>query len=488
MEVKVPDIGDFDAVPVIEVLVGPGDEVQEETPLVVLESDKATMEVPSPAAGKVADITVKVGDKVSEGSVLLTLETSSDGAAPSEPAAPEEPATPAAPSQPAPDADVSVQVAVLGGGPGGYTAAFRAADLGLSVALIDRGEQLGGVCLNVGCIPSKALLHVAKVLTEAHELGEAGISFGEPTIDVDKVREWKNGVVGKLTGGLEGLAKQRKVQVVRGSGTFTGPNTIAVGDTVVGFEHCIIASGSEAASLPFLPDDPRIVDSTGALEVEGIPERLLVIGGGIIGLEMATVYDALGSKVTVVELLDQLIPGVDKDLIKVLEKRVKARYEAIHLSTGVESVEATDDGLVVKFGDGTETFDRILVAVGRKPNGGVIGADAAGVSVDERGYIAVRPADAHQRGAHLLDRRRPRRADAGPQGHARGLAGGRGDRGRGRLVGRALDPVGGLHRPRGRVDRPDRDPGEGRGAGGRDRDVPVGRLRPRAVDGPRATG
>ena len=277
---------------------------------------------------------------------------------------------------------------MLGGGPGGYTAAFRAADLGLSVALIDRGEQLGGVCLNVGCIPSKALLHVAKVLTEAHELGEAGISFGEPSIDVDKVREWKNGVVGKLTGGLEGLAKQRKVQVVRGSGTFTGPNTIEVGDTVVGFEHCIIAAGSEAASLPFLPDDPRIVDSTGALEVEGIPERLLVIGGGIIGLEMATVYDALGSKVTVVELLDQLIPGVDKDLIKVLEKRVKGRYEAIHLSTGVESVEATDDGLVVKFGDSTETFDRSSSRWGASPTARVIGADAAGVSVDERGYIA----------------------------------------------------------------------------------------------------
>jgi dihydrolipoamide dehydrogenase len=385
MQVTVPDIGDFTDVPVIEVLVGPGDEVNEEDPLVVLESDKATMEVPSPAAGKVAAIEIKVGDKVSEGSVLMTLETSSDGAAPAEPPAPAE-----APS----DADVSVQVAVLGGGPGGYTAAFRAADLGLSVALIDRGETLGGVCLNVGCIPSKALLHIAKVLTEAHELGEAGIAFGEPSVDVDKVREWKNSVVGRLTGGLESLAKQRKVQVVRGVGQFTGPNTIAVGDTVVGFEHCIIAAGSEAASLPFLPDDPRIVDSTGALELEGIPERLLVIGGGIIGLGMATVYDALGSRVTVVELLDQLIPGADKDLIRVLEKRVKGRYEAIHLSTGVESVEATGDGLTVKFGDSSETFDRILVAVGRKPNGREIGADAAGVSVDERGYI---PSDLQMR-------------------------------------------------------------------------------------------
>ncbi|HEY6889868.1 MAG TPA: dihydrolipoyl dehydrogenase [Solirubrobacter sp.] len=286
-----------------------------------------------------------------------------------------------------PDADVKVQVAVLGGGPGGYTAAFRAADLGLSVALIDRGEQLGGVCLNVGCIPSKALLHVAKVMTEAAELGEAGITFEAPKIDVDAVRAFKNKVVGRLTGGLEQLAKQRKVQVVRGTGEFTSPNTIQVGDTVVGFENCIIASGSEAASLPFLPEDDRIVDSAGALEVDGIPERLLVIGGGIIGLEMATVYDALGSKVTVVELLDQLIPGADKDLIRVLEKRVKGRYEAIHLATGVESVEATDEGLKVKFGEHTEVFDRILVAVGRKPNGKVIGAEKAGVNVTDRGFI-----------------------------------------------------------------------------------------------------
>jgi dihydrolipoamide dehydrogenase len=394
MEVKVPDIGDFDEVPVIEVLVAVGDEVAVEDPLVVLESDKATMEVPSPAAGKVTDITVAVGDKVAEGSVLLTLEGADapEEAKPATDAPAEQVAEPkdeaAKPSGgPPSDADVSVQVAVLGGGPGGYTAAFRAADLGLSVALIDRGEQLGGVCLNVGCIPSKALLHIAKVMTEAAELGESGITFDAPEVDVDKVREWKNSVVGKLTGGLESLAKQRKVQVVRGIGEFTGPNTIAVGDTVVGFEHCIIAAGSEAASLPFLPEDDRIVDSTGALEVDGIPERLLVIGGGIIGLEMATVYDALGSKVTVVELLDQLIPGADKDLIRVLSKRVEKRYEAIHLKTGVESVEAGEDGLTVKFGEHTEVFDRILVAVGRKPNGGVIGAEAAGIAVTERGFI-----------------------------------------------------------------------------------------------------
>jgi dihydrolipoamide dehydrogenase len=393
VEVKVPDIGDFDEVPVIEVLVAVGDTVAVEDPLVVLESDKATMEVPSPSAGKITEITVAVGDKVAEGTLLLKLEGDAEPAAteeekPSEPEAPAEKPAEEPAAAPAPDADVQVQVAVLGGGPGGYTAAFRAADLGLTVALIDRGEQLGGVCLNVGCIPSKALLHVAKVLTEADELGEAGVTFEKPSIDIDKVRAWKDSVVGRLTGGLESLAKQRKVEVVRGTGEFTSPNTIKVGDTVVGFEHCIIAAGSEAASLPFLPEDDRIVDSTGALEVNGIPERLLVIGGGIIGLEMATVYDALGSKVTVVELLDQLIPGADKDLIRVLEKRVKGRYEAIHLKTGVESVEASDEGLTVKFGEHTEVFDRILVAVGRKPNGKVIGAEAAGVSVDERGFIA----------------------------------------------------------------------------------------------------
>ena len=392
MEVKVPDIGDFDSVPVIEVLVAVGDEVSVEDPLVVLESDKATMEVPSPEAGKITDITVAVGDKVSEGSVILSLETagSDNGAKPATEAPAEDVAEPKAPEAPAadvPDADVKVQVAVLGGGPGGYTAAFRAADLGLTVALIDRGEQLGGVCLNVGCIPSKALLHVAKVMTEAAELGEAGVAFEAPKIDVDKLRAFKDGVVGRLTGGLESLAKQRKVQVVRGTGEFTSPNTIQVGDTSVGFEHCIIAAGSEAATLPFLPEDDRIVDSTGALEVDGIPEKLLVIGGGIIGLEMATVYDALGSKVTVVELLDQLIPGADKDLIRVLSKRVEKRYAAIHLKTGVESVEASDVGLKVKFGEHTETFDRILVAVGRKPNGKVIGAEKAGVNVTDRGFV-----------------------------------------------------------------------------------------------------
>ena len=368
MEVKVPDIGDFDAVPVIEILVGRGDEVAEETPLVVLESDKATMEVPSPAAGKVTSIEVAVGDKVAEGTLIVQLEAAeADAPAEAKPEGgdveekPEAPAqgygdspgpaeSPASPTTDAPtssgipeDADVKVQVAVFGAGPGGYTAAFRAADLGLSVALIDQGETLGGVCLNVGCIPSKALLHVAKVLTEAEELAESGISFGKPTIDIDHVR----GVEERRRRAAHRRPRKASPSSARSrscaaSASSPAPNSIKVGDTVVGFEHCIIASGSEAASLPFLPEDPRIMDSTGALEVEEIPERLLVIGGGIIGLEMATVYDALGSKVTVVELLDQLIPGADKDLVRVLEKRIKGRYEAIHLKTGVESVEAGD--------------------------------------------------------------------------------------------------------------------------------------------------
>ena len=393
IEVKVPDIGDFSDIPVIELLVAAGDVVQAEDPLIALESDKATMEVPAPAAGTVGELRVAVGDKVSEGSVILTLEPEAgadDGAAaPSSDAAAAAPTSAPAPSAPPVDVDVAVQVAVLGGGPGGYSAAFRAADLGLSVALIDRGDVLGGVCLNVGCIPSKALLHVARVLAEAEEVGDAGIAFAAPQIDLAGVRAFKDGVVGKLTGGLESLAKQRKVQVVRGTGTFTGPNTIAVGDVVVGFEHCIVAAGSEPARLPSLPDDPRVMDSTGALALADVPERLLVIGGGIIGLEMATVYDALGSKVTVVELLDQLIPGADKDLVKVLQKRIGERYEAIHLGTKVESVVATDAGIVVRFGEHEQTFDRVLVAVGRRPNGRLIGADAAGVSVDERGYVPV---------------------------------------------------------------------------------------------------
>jgi dihydrolipoamide dehydrogenase len=382
VEVKVPDIGDFSDVPIIEVLVSPGDDVAPEDPLITLESDKATMDVPAPEAGKVAELKVNVGDTVSEGSLILLLEPaglpSSDGAG-----------APKVEQQ----ADVRVQVAVLGAGPGGYTASFRASDLGLKVALIDAGETLGGVCLNVGCIPSKALLHVARVLAEAGELGASGVTFGEPEIDLDGMRGWKESVVDRLVGGLAGLAKQRKVEVVRGEGRFSGPNLIEVstaeGTTTVGFEHCIIATGSSPAWLPFLPDDPRIMDSTGALEIEDVPARLLVIGGGIIGLEMATVYDALGSQVTVVEMLDQLIPGCDPDLVKPLQKRISARYEAIHLGATVEKVEASADGVTAHFGGNAERFDRVLVAIGRRPNGDRLGAEAAGVTVDERGFIRV---------------------------------------------------------------------------------------------------
>ncbi len=389
-EVRVPDIGDFTDVPVIEIHVSAGDEVAVEDPLVTLESDKATMDVPAPQAGTVKQLSVKIGDRVSEGSVLLMLE--SDGAGPSQergPSVERESAPPPADDEDSGDHDA--QVVVIGSGPGGYTAAFRAADLGLKTILIERYERLGGVCLNVGCIPSKALLHAARVIAEAAEMAEHGIDFGgKPKIDTDALRSWKESVVGKLTGGLGGLAKQRKVEVVQGVAELTGPHTVSVGDRTISFDHCIIAAGSQAASIPGLPDDPRVIDSTGALEISEIPRRLLVIGGGIIGLEMATVYDALGAKVTVVELLDQLIPGADPDLVKPLHDRIKKRYERIHLGMRVVSVEAAESGLEVELSSGdTESFDRVLVAVGRKPNGGAIGADAAGVEVDDAGFIPV---------------------------------------------------------------------------------------------------
>jgi dihydrolipoamide dehydrogenase len=387
-EVRVPDIGDFADVPVIEIHVSPGDEVSVEDPLVTLESDKATMDVPAPLAGTVKQLSVKIGDRVSEGSVLLTLESVTDGAT-ADAKVEREPAPPPPSSNGAGGHDV--QVVVIGSGPGGYTAAFRAADLGLKTVLIERYDRLGGVCLNVGCIPSKALLHAARVVAEAEEMAEHGVAFGDPQIDLDALRSWKESVVGRLTGGLDGLAKQRKVEVIHGVASLTGPNTVAVGDRTLSFDNCIIASGSEAATIPGLPDDERIIDSTGALELPGAAgERLLVIGGGIIGLEMATVYDALGVRVTVVELLPQLIPGCDPDLVKPLHKRISARYEAIHLETKVESVEASEAGLEVKLSSGaTETFDRILVAVGRRPNGASIGAAEAGVSVDDAGFIPV---------------------------------------------------------------------------------------------------
>ena len=419
IEVKVPAIGDFKNIPIIEVLVKPGDTVKPEDSLVTLESDKATLDVPAPDAGVVKELKAKVGDKVSQGSLILLLEVAevsaeaSAAATTPQPSAASTQAAPAAPAKPAPTttpapipastikADIHTEVLVLGAGPGGYTAAFRAADLGKKVVLVERYPTLGGVCLNVGCIPSKALLHIAKVIGEADEAADAGITFGKPNIDIDKLRTWKSGVVGKLTKGLSGLARQRKVQVVTGRGEFASPNTIKVetaeGVKTVAFDHCIIAAGSSVARIPGFPyEDKRIIDSTGALELAEIPKRLLVIGGGIIGLEMATVYDALGSKITVVELLDALIPGADQDIVKVLQKRITKRYEKILLKTKVSKVEAQKEGLKVTFvnegaagAQSTDTFDAILMAVGRRPNGRDIKAGAAGVTVNERGFIPV---------------------------------------------------------------------------------------------------
>ncbi len=406
-EIRVPDIGGFDAVEVIEVLVSPGDTVAVDDSLITLESDKASMEIPSPLAGTIKEVLVNVGDKVSQGDLIARAEVAeagqSDGAPSEAPA--QAPATPAEPA-PAPaaasfsgTADIEAEVVVLGSGPGGYTAAFRAADLGKQVVLIERYESIGGVCLNVGCIPSKALLHVAEVITEAAEFDKLGVSFGEPQIDIDKIRAHKEKIVGRLTGGLRQLAKQRKVEIVTGYGKFTSPHTIEVtaadGSTqVVKFQHCIIAAGSRVTKLPFIPwDDPRVMDSTDALALEEVPARLLVVGGGIIGLEMATVYHALGSKITVVELSDGLMPGADRDLLRSFERKLKRRYENIYTGTKITAITPTDDGLVCQFEGGKapaeETFDRVLVAIGRSPNGLLIDADKAGVVVDERGFIPV---------------------------------------------------------------------------------------------------
>jgi dihydrolipoamide dehydrogenase len=392
-EIKVPDIGDFKSVPVIEVLVKVGDAIKAEDPLIVLESDKATMEVPAPAAGVVAEIFVKVGDRVGEGALILTLEGAAQAEAPK--------AAPAAASAPAPVAgDLHAEVLVLGAGPGGYSAAFRAADLGAKVVLVERWPVLGGVCLNVGCIPSKALLHAAKVIDEAQDFSAHGIAFAAPKIDLDQLRSWKESVVKRLTGGLAGMAKQRKVTVVTGKGAFASPNTLEVtaedgSKKIVSFDKAIIAAGSEPVTLPFIPhDDSRVIDSTGALELDGVPNRLLVLGGGIIGLEMATVYHSLGSKVTVVELLDQIIPGADKDIVAPLAKRIEKRYEKILLKTKVVAVKAEEAGLRVTFeaADGTKTedvFDKLLVSVGRKPNGKLLNAELAGVKVEDNGFILV---------------------------------------------------------------------------------------------------
>lgn len=395
LNVTVPDIGDFNEVPVVSILVTPGDKVAAEDPLIELESDKATMEVPSPAEGTVVDIKVAEGDNVSEGSLILTLSTGQ--AAVAQAVAEVPPAAASRPTAPM-TGDIHAEVLVLGSGPGGYTAAFRAADLGLQTILVEKYPTLGGVCLNVGCIPSKAMLHSAKVITEYEEMGEHGFTFVKPEVDVDKLRGWKDSVVGKLTDGLKGLAKARKVEVVQGIGQFVGPNTLRVtgpdGEKLISFDQCIIAAGSEPVQLPFVPhEDERVIDSTGALELKDIPERLLVLGGGIIGLEMATVYDALGSKVSVVELMDQIIPGADKDIVKPLHNRIKARYENIYLKTKVTAVTATDKGMNVTFsgpnGEHSDVFDKVLVAVGRRPNGATLGLSNCGVQADERGFISV---------------------------------------------------------------------------------------------------
>jgi len=412
IEVKVPDIGDFKDIPIIEVLVKPGDRIKKEDSLVTLESDKATMEVPAPEAGVIKELKVKLGDKVSEGSVLVLLEaadasatlaagTSAPKAEARGPAVPTQaptPATPARASAQGPKGDVHAEVMVLGSGPGGYTAAFRAADLGKHVVLVERYATLGGVCLNVGCIPSKALLHAARVVTEAQEMSHFGLKFDRPKIDLDALRGWKDSVVARLTRGLGTLAKQRKVQVVTGKARFTGPRLVEVdtaeGKKTVSFDYCIIAAGSQSAKIPGFPyEDPRLMDSTSALELREIPKRLLIIGGGIIGLEMATVYEALGSKITVVELLDGLIPGADRDLIRPLHNRIVKRYEGIHLKTKVTRIEAGNEGLRASFegenAPAPQVYDGVLLSVGRRPNGKAIQAEAAGVTVNERGYIPV---------------------------------------------------------------------------------------------------
>ena len=420
IEIKVPDIGNFDSVDVIDVLVKVGDTIAKEDSLITVESDKASMDIPAPQAGVVKELKIKVGDKVAKDSLILLLET--DGVKNDAPEslqnkasspvaemiaekAVENPVTAPIPAVATSGNDISTEVVVLGSGPGGYTAAFRAADLGKKVVLIERYATLGGVCLNVGCIPSKALLHTAKVITEAQETAHHGVSFGAPKVDLDTLRNWKaNDVVGKLTGGLAAMAKGRGVTVVQGVGKFTSPNQIAVtlndgsaADgkvTTIGFEHAIIAAGSQATKFPGAPDDERIMDSTGALALADIPKRMLVIGGGIIGLEMGTVYDALGTKVSVVEFMDGLITGCDRDLVRPLQKRMEKRFESIMLSTKVSKIEAKKDGIHVSFEgenapDGVQIYDRVLVSIGRKPNGKNIGAENAGVAVNEWGFINV---------------------------------------------------------------------------------------------------
>jgi len=405
IEIKVPDIGDFDAVEIIEVLVSVGDVIEANQDVITLESDKAAMEIPSDTAGTIVGLNVAVGDKVAEGSVILTLETAEDVKAEPTPASTQEETKPevkvdtaAVVATVAGDADLHAEVLVLGSGPGGYTAAFRAADLGRQVVMIERHAKIGGVCLNVGCIPSKALLHTAQVINEAASMEDHGVTFSKPEVDIRKIESWKNSIVDKLTGGLKALAKQRKVTIIQGEASFAGTNTMQVetadGTQTISFDKCIIAAGSRVSKVPVFPnDDPRMMDSTDALDLADVPKKLLVIGGGIIGLEMATVYHALGSKITVVEMQSGLIPGADKDIVKPLLKKVQGEYEAIYLNTRVAKIEALKKGLKVSFegkdAPETETYDKILVAVGRSPNGKLINAEAAGVAVDDYGFINV---------------------------------------------------------------------------------------------------
>jgi dihydrolipoamide dehydrogenase len=424
IELRVPDIGDFKDVEIIEVLVKPGDTVRVEQSLLTVESDKASMEIPSSAAGRLLELKVKLGDKVNEGTVIATLEAAeapieaAPGAMPAPTLAAPSPAASATPA-PAPSvaavapaaafggtADLSCRMLVLGAGPGGYSAAFRAADLGMDTVMVERYPTLGGVCLNVGCIPSKALLHTAAVIDEARSMAAHGISFGEPTVDLDALRAWKDKVVGRLTGGLTGMAKARKVRVVRGYGRFLDPHHVEVELTtgagqdrsgekqVIRFEQAVIAAGSQSVRLPFLPDDPRVVDSTGALLLRAKPERMLVIGGGIIGLEMGTVYSTLGARLDVVEMLDGLMQGADRDLVKVWQKHNAGRFERVMLKTRVVKAEATPEGILVWFEgeqapEGPQRYDLVLSAVGRSPNGRKIDAERAGIAVSERGFIPV---------------------------------------------------------------------------------------------------
>ncbi|APY93784.1 dihydrolipoyl dehydrogenase [Burkholderia pseudomallei] len=411
IEVKVPDIGDFSGVDVIEVNVKPGDVIEKEQTLITLESDKASMEVPSDVAGTVKEIKIKAGDKVSQGTVIAIVEASAGAAAPAPAKAPEAPKpaatapAPAAAPAPAPQAgsysgsaDIECDMLVLGAGPGGYSAAFRAADLGMKTVLVERYSTLGGVCLNVGCIPSKALLHTALVVEEAQALASHGITFGKPQVELDKLRDFKGGVVKKLTTGLAGMAKARKVEVVTGVGAFVDPYHMEVqgenGKKIVKFKQAIIAAGSQAVKLPFMPEDPRVVDSTGALELRQLPKRMLVIGGGIIGLEMATVYSTLGAEIDVVEMMDGLMMGADRDLVKVWEKYNAKRFGNVMLKTKTVGAQAKEDGIYVTF-EGekapaqAQRYDLVLVAVGRSPNGKKIGADKAGVAVTDRGFIDV---------------------------------------------------------------------------------------------------